>query len=292
MVGTPPLVLLENAGFSHGRLEIFQDVSLTVNQGETLCLLGPNGCGKTTLIDCILGIHRLNRGGIRVDGTPVEQLSPSSLARKIAYVPQQQAVHFSFSVLDMLLMGRTPHLPFYASPADSDRRMALDLLAATGLSHLADRDASRLSGGETRLVMILRALIQETPAIVMDEPTAHLDFRHELMVLETICRLIRERNLTLIMATHFPNHAFFLENEGIPVTVAFMTGQRVEPAGAPTRSLTEENLARFYKVQTAVMRVPGKGNLRQVIPIQTLADGENASPGRPPEPKLKENSRR
>jgi iron complex transport system ATP-binding protein len=120
--------------------------------------------------------------------------------------------------------------------------------------------------------MIMRALIQETPVIVMDEPTSHLDFRHELMVLETLARLVRERRITLVMATHFPNHAFYFENAGIPVTVAFMGNQTVKPSGRPSRALTQENLARFYHIQTLVMThtLPGKGEIKQIIPIKTL----------------------
>ncbi len=150
--------------------------------------------------------------------------------------------------------------------------MACDILNTMGLFHLKDRDYTHLSGGETQLVMIMRALIQDTPIIIMDEPTAHLDFKHELIVLETIARLVKERNLTLIMASHFPNHAFYLENEGIPIQVAFMNQQKIHLAGPPSVALTEENLASFYKVKTAVidLKLSGKGHIKHIIPIQTL----------------------
>jgi len=266
------LLTLKNGSFSFGDALIFKGVDLTVSKGETLCLLGPNGCGKTTLIDCILGIHKLNRGRIVIDDQPVGKLSPRQIAQKIAYVPQKHVRHFSFSVLDVLLMGRAPYTSFYASPDKSDIKRVEDILDSLDLSHLKHRDYTRLSGGETQLVMIMRALIQETPVIVMDEPTAHLDFKHELIVLETIVRLIKERGLTLVMATHFPNHAFYLENEGIPVQVAFMNRQNVHPAGSPSQALTEKNLESFYNVKTSVIThpVPGKGRIKHVIPVQTI----------------------
>jgi iron complex transport system ATP-binding protein len=175
-------------------------------------------------------------------------------------------------VLDLLLLGRAPYTAFYASPGPSDIRKAEKILEMFGLSHLMNRDYTLLSGGETQLVMIMRALIQETPVIVMDEPTSHLDYRHELIVLQTLARLVRERQITLVMATHFPNHAFYFENAGIPVTVAFMGNQSVVPSGSPSAALTEENLARYYRIDTWVVThtLPGKGRIKQIIPIKTL----------------------
>jgi iron complex transport system ATP-binding protein len=205
-------------------------------------------------------------------GRSQTRYSPKETARVMAYVPQKHDRHFSFSVMDLLLLGRTPYTAFYASPGKPDIEKAKKILELFGLSHLMYRDYTRLSGGETQLVMIMRALIQETPVIVMDEPTSHLDFRHELIVLETLARLIRERRITLVMATHFPNHAFYFENAGIPVNVAFMGNQSVKPSGTPSRALTQENLARFYHIETLVMThtLPGKGPIKQIIPIKTL----------------------
>ena len=268
----PPILRIEKGSFSHGSRLIFQEVNLEVRPGEALCVLGPNGSGKTTLIDCLLGHLRLSQGEVFLYGEPVSRMSPAWIARNLSYVPQNHARHFSFTVMDILLMGRTPYTKFYQAPDDADREKAAQLLASLDLTDLAHRDYTRLSGGETQLVMILRALVQETPVILMDEPTAHLDFKNELMVLETITRLVRQRGLTLIMATHFPNHAFFLENAGIPVEVAFMDRHGVCLAGCPSQALTQENLERFYGVCTEVtsFQVPGMGTLRQVIPLKTL----------------------
>ena len=268
------MLTLKNAGFSHGQTLIFKEVNFNISKGETLCLLGPNGCGKTTLIDCILGINKLDSGEIYLNNHLVNRLSPRQIARIMAYVPQKHTSNFSFSVLDILLMGRTPYTAFYSSPKASDVRLAEDLLDSLGLSHLKHRDYNRLSGGETQLVMIMRALIQDTPVIVMDEPTAHLDFKNELIVLETITKLIKERGLNLIMATHFPNHAFYFENAGIPVKVMFMNHQSVCLAGSPSMALTEENLEIFYGVKTSVIShtIPGKGKVKQIIPIQTMGN--------------------
>jgi len=268
------LIQIRDAGFSHTGTQVFAGVDLTVSQGEALCLLGPNGCGKTTLLDCLLGINTLDKGSIIIDQTPTSQMSAAQTARHIAYVPQRHSSSFAFTVMDVLLMGRTPYTAFFSSPSARDRKKAEALLEDLGLLHLKDRNYTRLSGGETQLVMILRALVQETPVIVMDEPTAHLDFKNELLVLETIVRMIRDRGLTLIMATHFPNHAFFLENAGLPVQVCFMHQGRIREAGAPSQALTGENISRVFGVKAAVVteQIQGNDEIKQIIPIKTIND--------------------
>jgi iron complex transport system ATP-binding protein len=274
------LIEMRDGAFSFGQTLIFKQVNLQIAKGEIFCLLGPNGCGKTTLIDCVLGILQLDSGRIFLQGRPWTGRSPRATAQVMAYVPQRHDRHFAFSVLDLLLMGRTPYTPFYGAPGRPDMDKAKNILDMFGLSHLIHRDYTLLSGGETQLVMIMRALIQDTPVIIMDEPTSHLDFRHELMVLETLVRLVREQHLTLVMATHFPNHAFYFENAGIPVSVNFMGNRTIYPAGRPSDALTEANLARFYHIETAVMThtLPGKGIMKQIVPIKTLDNKPETNP--------------
>ena len=271
--GIQSVITIDHATFSYDGAAVFSDVTLGLQPGETLCLLGPNGCGKTTLIDCILGIHPLDTGRILIRGEAVTALTPKQMARHIAYVPQNHTKHFSYTVMDVLLMGRTPYLPYYASPSAEDVARVEAVLDEFRLYHLRDRDYTRLSGGETQLVMIMRALVQDTPVIIMDEPTAHLDFRNELMVLEAMVRLASQQDRTLVMASHFPNHAFYLENEGVPVQVAFMNHSTVTLSGGPSQALTQANLEHFYRVSTQVVeyRVPREKRMfKQIIPIHTL----------------------
>ncbi|MFH2059257.1 MAG: ABC transporter ATP-binding protein [Pseudomonadota bacterium] len=260
-----------DAGFCYGNTAIFENVNISIPEGGTFCILGPNGCGKTTLVDAVLGILRLNTGQILLNNQNINQLSPHQIARQMAYVPQKHNRHFSFSVMDVLLMGRTAYTSFFESPGPEDRAMAEHTLESFDLTHLKNRDYTQLSGGETQLVMIMRALVQDTPVIVMDEPTAHLDFKHELSVLETIVQLVKKKKRTLIMATHFPNHAFYLENEGINVQVAFMKAKKVIPAGSPSTALTEKNIETYYGVKTCVISHPLAKNrtIKQIIPLQT-----------------------
>ena len=271
-----PVLQLEKACFSYGYAVVFEDISFNVEQGHTLCILGPNGCGKTTLVDAILGIHPVTSGRVLLNGSNIRRMAPRDSARFMAYVPQKHTRHFAFSVLDVLLMGRTPYVSFFDAPGPEDRKMAEAMLASFDLQHLKDRDYTRLSGGETQLVMIMRALLQDTPIIVMDEPTAHLDFKHELAVLEVIVRMVKEQGRTLVMATHFPNHAFYLENEAVPVSTAFMHQRRLYLTGSPTQALTPENLERYYGVNSIVVSqdLPDGKAVKQIIPIHTLKSAD------------------
>lgn len=265
---------IENASFAYRKTPVFSNVNLSVPKGGTLCLLGPNGCGKTTLVGAMMGFHALSSGRIMLNGRNIADQSAGTIAKQVSYVPQKHTRHFSFSVMDILLMGRCAYTSFFDAPTEADRQLVSDLLRKFGLYHLKDRDYTLLSGGETQMMMILRALVQDTDIIIMDEPTAHLDFKHELVVLETIVRLIRQQGKTLVMATHFPNHAFYLENQGINITVAFMYGGKVEPTGVPSAALAPHHLKQVYSVETEILskRIPGKGTYKQIIPIQTLKD--------------------
>lgn len=250
------IVNIDSAAFSYPEQQVFRDISFQVRRGEVFCLLGPNGCGKTTLLDCLLGLRKLNSGSIRLDSRESRRLKAHETARILAYVPQQHARHFSYSVLDIILLGRAAYTPLYGSPSAEDVRLAERILAEMGLEHLRDRDYTTLSGGESQLVLIMRALAQETPVIVMDEPTAHLDFKNELIVLETLVRLARQKKLSIIMATHFPNHVFYLENHGLPVNVGLMANGSLYRCGPPTEVLNTDTIRQVYHIHAEIFSCP------------------------------------
>ncbi len=274
MVAIMDCITCKNASFSYDQAPVFRNVNLEIKGGGTFCILGPNGSGKTTFIDTLFGIHKLTSGEIFLDRRNLKDLSAGQIAKFLAYVPQKHSRHFSFSVEDILLMGRCAHTSVFGAPGPEDRKIVTRALDHFGLSHLKDRDYTRLSGGETQLVMIMRALVQHTPVIIMDEPTAHLDFKFEVTVLETIADLIKKQHKTLIMATHFPNHAFFLENEGVDIQVAFLHRNEMKLCGSPSTALTTENLEKYYGVDTCIFScdTPGKGKLKQVVPFQSTKD--------------------
>ncbi len=267
-----PLIEVKNLAFSYDGKSIFKDISFCINKGEIFCLLGPNGCGKTTLIDCILGIIKPEKGHILVEGKDTSSMKKGHLARSISYVPQGHDGTFPYTVLDMVLMGRTAHIPLFSSPTEDDIFIAKEALAQVGIASLRDRSYTELSGGEGQLVLIARALAQNSPVIIMDEPTAHLDFRHEFVILETIMALVREKKISVIMATHFPDHAFYFDGNNVPTRVAMLNQGHFIKTGTPEEVITKENIKALYGISAEVVSINSNDRdgvkKKHVIPVR------------------------
>jgi iron complex transport system ATP-binding protein len=263
---------VRDASFSYGNGDIFHRISFSVSPGELFCLLGPNGCGKTTLLDCMLGSLKLKEGDICLDGKSIAGMRPGQLARSIAYVPQKHERTFPYTVRDIVKMGRAAYIGLFGTPSAADEEAADEALETVGISHLRQRPYTQISGGESQLVMIARALAQVTPIIIMDEPTAHLDFRHELVIMETVARLVRTKGLSVIMATHFPNHAFYFQNSGVAARVALLHAGSFLAVGPPDAILSEQNMEQLYGVRTKLMeyRAGGAAIMKQIIPLSTI----------------------
>jgi iron complex transport system ATP-binding protein len=270
-----PLLEVREIGFGYNGVPVFQDISFSIKPGEIFCLLGPNGCGKTTLLDCILGHLKPGSGEIFLNDNDIINIRPEQIARQIAYVPQSHNKTFPYTVLDVVLMGRAAYIGMFGKPGEEDVAIAEEALAMVGITRLKDRRYTQLSGGEVQLVMVARALAQKTPIIVMDEPTAHLDFKHELVIMEKIVELVREQGLAILMATHFPNHCFYFENSGLTTRVAMMNNMNFLAIGSPSEVLSEENLKELYNVNTRVVSIPvdAKQELKQIIAINTTDSG-------------------
>jgi iron complex transport system ATP-binding protein len=191
----------------YGEAPVLRDVSFAVRRGEVVALLGPNGCGKTTLLRIVGKLLPATSGSVRVTGREVAAMSQLELSRTLATVAQVQRTTFPFSVLDILLTGRLPYVSVFASPRESDVRICRDVLDRFGIRHLEQTPITRLSGGERQLVMIARALAQEPRVLLLDEPTTYLDLRNQVQVLETIAGLARSQELSVLMTIHDPNQA-------------------------------------------------------------------------------------
>jgi iron complex transport system ATP-binding protein len=216
-----------------------------------LCLLGSNGCGKTTLFKTLLGLLRPQGGSITLDGDALADLPRAEIARRIAYVPQAQDTAFPYTASDLVLMGRVAHRGVFAAPTKDDREIAQDALSQLGIAELAMREVTTLSGGQRQLVIVARAMAQSAPLIVMDEPTASLDFGNQVAVLAEI-RKLAARGTGVILSTHDPDQAFAVGNR-----VALMQNGVIVAQGTPSDVLTPVRLKAVYGVDVTVERLSG-----------------------------------
>jgi len=244
---------LRHADLGYNRNVILQDVNLSVSSAEIVTLLGPNGAGKTTLFKTIMGFIRPVAGSIAVRGTDIREIPPRELGKLVAYVPQLHKTPFPFKVRDVVLFGRTVHLGLFSSPGKEDRKVAdrcLDLLDA---AHLAERPFTELSGGERQMVILARALAQEASFIILDEPTANLDYGNQVRVIRKIKEL-QEQSIGIMLSTHQPDHAFMLG-----ATVLVMKNGSVFQPGKPEDVLTSGMLRTIYGVDVDVIDMPPIG---------------------------------
>ena len=225
-------------------------ISLALAGCEVLGLLGPNGAGKTTLFRTLLGLQHPLGGAVTVGGEPLAALRPAQIARRMAYVPQAHVTEFSYSVLDVVLMGRTARIGPFATPGAADLRIARDRLDSLGIGGLAEADYTRISGGQRQLVLIARALAQEAPILVMDEPTASLDFGNQTLVLSRI-RALAAEGYGVLLSTHDPDHALLVAGR-----VAIIAEGGLVAAGATGEIVTGAMLSRVYGTPVRVEETP------------------------------------
>jgi len=260
------LLRVDDVSFSYrGRAnaasDVLNDVSFEARRGTILGLLGPNGSGKTTLLRLMAGTLAPRAGRVTLDAIDVGRLSRRELARKIAIVPQETHATFDFTVLDIVLMGRYPHLgPFELEGAD-DVAIARDALAATGTGPLASRSFATLSGGEKQRVVIASALAQASAVLLLDEPTASLDLGYQIEIASLLTHLNAERGTTMVISTHDLNLAAALCTE-----IVLLTGGKVLAHGATAEVLTAPNVRRLYGVDADVQFHPRAGHVT-VVPI-------------------------
>ncbi len=253
-MGRGPKISVRNAAFSYdGVRSVWKDVNLDIPEGECFCLLGPNGCGKTTLFNCISGAFPLSRGQVVLNGRDVKEYSVSQLARILGIVYQEHSAPFPYTSLEVVRMGRTPYLGVMGTPSEKDTAHAYGIMRELGIGHLAEKSYTQISGGERQLVLIARTMCQEPEIILFDEPTSHLDFKNQAMVLRTVKKL-SARGITIVMTSHFPNHVW-----NIGTSVAMMNYEGMVAAGAVDQVMTEENLTKTYGVPVRIHRAVSGG---------------------------------
>lgn len=237
--------------YGYGRRTVGSGVSLAVAPGEVVCLLGPNGGGKTTLFKTLLGLLPAQAGSIMLGRDPLADLSRAEVARRVAYVPQAAGGYFPFSVREVVLMGRAAHLGAFSGPAVADRQLAEKAIARVGIAHLAHAEFTRISGGERQLVLLARALAQAAPIIVLDEPTANLDFGNQVRVLAEIRRLAAD-GVGILWATHAPDHVLECADR-----VALVASGGLKSYGATDAVVDGAALSDLYGVAIEIRSLPG-----------------------------------
>jgi len=234
--------------FGYRGSDVICGCDFTVPAGQVTCLLGRNGSGKTTLIRLVGGILRPRAGTIFVDDCNVRTSSRTDVARLLSFVPQEHQGVFSYGVGELVVMGRNPHLGLISRPGQSDYAKAEAALAMVGILHLAGRDYMEISGGERQLVLIARALTQETPYLLMDEPTSHLDFSNQHAILSIVRRIARERGVGVLVAMHDPNLAMTFADR-----VIMLREGRVYQEGPVHEVMKKEHLERLYEIPIDVV---------------------------------------
>ena len=230
--------------FAYGRGEpVLRGVSVACRPGSLLCLLGPNGGGKTTLLRCLLGWLRPRAGTVELDGRALRNHSPRELARLIAYVPQTPLSAFDFSVGEIVLMGRYSHAGLMGLATEQDRSVAREAMRMTGTLEVADRTLEELSGGQAQCAMIARALAQQPSVILLDEPTSHLDLKNQLLIHRMMQRLAHDWRMAVLCVSHDVNLAARFADE-----LVFLREGAVVASGPPAETIRREVLEQTYGV--------------------------------------------
>jgi len=255
------IIKIKDAEFSYNNQKnIFQDVNISIEKGDVLCILGPNGTGKSTLVKCINGLLKLKSGEILLNEKDVYSINKTDLAKAIGYIPQLHHTTFAFSVLDVVLMGRAPHLSLTSVPGKKDYKIAEESLKSLDILHLRDKNYTQISGGERQLVLIARVLAQQPHVLLLDEPTSHLDFGNQIRTLDVINKLSKS-GLSVIMTSHFPDHAFLSSNK-----VAIMNQGTIMEMGTPENVVTENNMKKAYGINVKILEVDE--NRKACIPMR------------------------
>lgn len=245
-------------GFPHGGRNL-RDISFTLSRGDVTCILGPNGAGKTTLIRCLLGGLTPAGGTVVVDGVPVRSLNARQFATKVAHVPQSTHSVFGHLVRDIVLMGRSAHLAMMQAPGTRDREIAEAALERVGMTDLADRQFATVSGGERQLCLLARALAQEAPVLIMDEPAASLDFGNQIRILGIVASLARA-GYAILMTTHHPDHALLVGTQ-----VLGLREGRIFGAGTPQTLLSSAFLSDLYGAPIRILEE--RDGTRACVPV-------------------------
>ncbi len=266
------MIKVENLTFSYdGKENIFENVSFEVKKGEIMAVLGANGIGKTTMMRCIMKFLHPQAGKISIDGESTTKMESSSFWKRVSYVPQAKNLVFGYSVLNMVVMGRSQYVRFGYTPGKEEYEKAYQLLDEMGLASYAHRSCNSLSGGQLQMVLIARALIKEPDILIMDEPESNLDMKNQLKVLEIMTEAAKKRQVTVIINTHYPEHALRYTQKTL------ILGKNTYVFADSKEAVTRENICRYFQVDAEIYEVNIEGKTFQgILPYAYRKDKRGA----------------
>jgi len=263
------LLEIDNLYGGYGGADIVKGISCSADSGEILCLVGPNGCGKTTLFRLILGFLSATKGNIKIDGIEMKELTASKLSKLVAYIPQQHTPVFAYTVLEVVIMGRASHFSTFGSPNKIDREKAYESLEKLNILHLANEKYTALSGGQRQMVLIARAICQAAKIFIMDEPAANLDYANQQLLMDVVSNLAK-KGFCVIMSTHSPEHPASIGDK-----VLLMKNGSVGAFGKSADVITSENLQSVYDIEMDVVKVNDRYNNSRIICIPVKQNENN-----------------
>ena len=263
-------IKVENGTFSYKEYKVLDDINFQVSSGEILSVLGPNGIGKTTLLKCMMGLLNWSSGKTVLNDKNIKELTSKEIWKKIAYVPQAKAGILGLSVLDMVILGRSAHLKMTEQPGKKDYEIAEISIKEIGLEHLKNKQCNKISGGELQMVLIARALATQPDMLVLDEPESNLDFKNQLIILDTLKRLVHKKNLCSIINTHYPAHALKISDKSLILSVDDM-GNKICKYGNTKEIISEKNMEEAFQVKVCIKDFEFKGKrINTVIPVERI----------------------
>ncbi|MBQ4351544.1 MAG: ABC transporter ATP-binding protein [Clostridia bacterium] len=257
----------ENASFSYKRGgPVIRDLNFTAESGEVTAILGPNGAGKTTLVKCLMGFLRWTAGRSLLDGRDMREIPEREFLSRVSYVPQARGGMLALTAEDMILLGVTGRIGVFSTPGEEERRFVRELAESLGIAGLLPKKCTEMSGGEAQMVLIARALASKPELLILDEPESNLDFRNQLIVLETLSRLA-EDGMAVIFNTHYPEHALTRASKALLLE---KSGRTV--AGPVGEVVTEENIRSAFGVEAAIREF--EGGQFGILPLRLTGENE------------------
>ncbi len=260
-------VEIRNGHFGYsGEEEVLTDISFRLPQAQILTILGQNGIGKTTLLKCLLGILPWKKGFTMING---ERMNYKKHMGRIGYVPQAYKFVFPYSVEETVMMGLAGKIGLFSIPTSKDKEQVHSILAEVGIFHLKKRLCSQLSGGQLQLVFMARGLVKKPELMILDEPESHLDYKNQILILKMLEKLARQRGISCIINTHYPDHALRISDVTL-MQRHTVSGKKAYIYGPTDKVITEENIKLFFDVESKIITIDKKDNtaVRTLVVIE------------------------